>query len=275
MVHKYISSKVIIDRLYNNYNIQSDDFVTKLSTWVYNCIRDLQIKQIYIMETYKIPYNNYRIAIPQVVDKVYGVIINGKEATVDFGDKQRIDETLVSGNTHIVMGFDGVVFPNDINIIDFGTAEEVPDALPDTIDYYDLNNSIVMSSKLMDLLYWKSRPKDYTYKINNGWVHVNLEAGICELLVGSIPYEYDETLDILFPIIPDDELLIKSITYHCLENILMRGYKHPILALTNNNEFTNPSIMYVKSKVAARNSCNSLSPSAKRSLSILIGSKVI
>ena len=43
MVHKYISSKVLIDKIYDEYNIQSDDFIGRLSTWTLNVLKESKI----------------------------------------------------------------------------------------------------------------------------------------------------------------------------------------------------------------------------------------
>ena len=40
MTHNYISSKHIIDRIYSDYNIQSDDFVSRVPLWTLNAIRE-------------------------------------------------------------------------------------------------------------------------------------------------------------------------------------------------------------------------------------------
>ena len=62
---------------------------------------------------------------------------------------------------------------------------------------------------------------------------------------------------------------------YCLWFILMRGYKHPVLSLTANNKFINPSQAFAEGMLAARNSCNALSPNAKKTLSKLLGLNIV
>lgn len=280
MVNKYISSRIIIERIYDDYNIQSDDFVTKVPTWVLNSLREIGVRQSYITKNYELPFNHHRVCIPIEVDKVYGVIINGMEARMNFSNRLYNKES--NGNTHMVVGFKGDVFKDDTNIIDLATVPKYntethsnvnPDSL---IPYNDGTLSEVLLAKHINLHYWVSRPKSLvTYKINNGWIETSCEHGMCEILAGSIPYIYDYDLDQLFPIIPDDPYLIKCLTDYCLNMILMRGYKHSVLSLISNNEFINPALAYKNNKLAARNSCNTLSPSAKESLSKLLGRSII
>ena len=59
MIHKYISSKVLIEKIYDEYNIQSSDFVTRLSTWTLNVLRQIKIKQIYVIKNIEIEYQDY------------------------------------------------------------------------------------------------------------------------------------------------------------------------------------------------------------------------
>jgi len=279
MVNKYISSRVIIERIYDDYNIQSDDFVTKVPTWVLNSLREIGIRQSYITKNYETQFNHNRICIPIDIDKIYGVLINGMEAIVEF-DNKVYDK--IKSNTHRVIGFKGDVFKDDTNIIDLCTVPEreidnTSPVDPDTlIPYNDGTLSQVLISKNINMHYWRSRPKsNITYKINNGWIQTNCEHGNCEILAGSIPHVYDYDLDQLFPVIPDDECLIKCLIDYCLNMILMRGYKHSLLSLLSNNEFINPALAYKNNKMAARNSCNSMSPSSKESLSKLIGRSII
>ena len=273
MINKFVSSKIIVERIYSNYNIQSDDFVTKLSTWIYSCLRELGIKQVYKLENILIDFNNGRCAIPSYVDKVYGVKINGILATLDFSDINKDKISNIGAYNHSVIDF-GEEFIADRYIVEEGSTIEA--AIPNTIvEYKDSNGDLIMTGTSENIRTWIDPDVNYIYKICNGWLQTNINKGFCELLAGCLPYEYEETLDCIFPIIPDDEYLIESISQYCLRNILMRGYKHPILSLQSNNEFINPAMAYTRSKISARNSCNAMTPAAKEALKLLIGNSII
>lgn len=276
MINKYISSKIIISRIYDDYNIQSDDFVSKVSTWIYNAIRELGIKQTYILENPVLQFHDNRVCIPIHVDRIYGVKINGIDANLSF-DNINLNKTEYNGNSkHSVIGFDGSVFPNEDSVLDIYTPITEPISNVHIGESFIEFGDTLMTSSAFNLNYWKDHCKsEVNYKIVNGWIQTNIEYGVCEILCGSIPHEYAEELDTIFPIIPDDEILINCIIQYCLKNILMRGYKHPILSLATNNDLINPGLAYKNTKIAARNSCNVISPSAKESLSKLIGNSII
>ena len=65
MTHNYISSKHIIDRIYSDYNIQSDDFVSRVPLWTLNAIREIGIKQTYILSNVVMQLVNYKCALPK------------------------------------------------------------------------------------------------------------------------------------------------------------------------------------------------------------------
>lgn len=263
MINKYISSKTIIEKIYDEFNIQSDDFVTRVATWTLNVLKTSKIKQAYVLENILIDFSDYRICIPQKVDRIYEVSIDGYKAIPSIGNTLKVKTNY--SNNGIVFGFDGTIYPTSSNIIPLNTT-------------IDLNETEVVVSE--DSVFGLRQLRNNTvgtatYKINNGWIHTNIEHGTCEIACGSIPYVYDEDMDTIFPLIPDDENLFNAIMYYCLKNILQRGYHHPVLNLTSNNHYTNPALAYEKYSMKARNSCNALSPSVKKSLSSLLNISLI
>lgn len=259
MIHKYISSKVLIEKIYDEYNVQSDDFAARLSTWTLNAIRELRIKQTYILENIEVEFNNNRVFIPQVVENIYGVKINGQIASPIFSNNNILKKQYTSNA--LVIGYDGNVYPDKKNILDLDTIN------PQETDL------IITDRNVLGIREWNLNKINSvtTYNITNGYIHTNIEYGTCEIMGGSIPYEYDEELDILFPLIPDDEYLKNAIIQYCLANMLRRGYKHSVLNLQANNRYVNPAQAYEYYTLKARNSCNSISPSAKQSLSKILG----
>jgi len=351
MVTKFISSKAIIARLYDDYNIQSDDFTSRVPTWSLNALRLAKIKQTYILENFRIPFNEYRIKLPQQVDRLYGVKINGVRAdlclNLDLPDEH-------FGHSRVA-GWSGEVYNHENNFLEMFTEDE-GGALPHGYEtglhigqnsysdhehgrdrdhapfhtyghrshihghhdihehahhhdyehspehdhqlehfnnhtYHNYNRNIggynfllpdsicginFDELELCNFIYIKPCVlSDVRYKVNNGWIHTNIESGQVEIICGTIPYLYDYDLELLFPIVPDDEDFLQMLVAYCLKNILMRGYVHPILTLTGGDEVTNPSKMYDKYRARARNSCNALSPDAKISLGKILNINII
>lgn len=258
MIINYISSSVIIERIFDEYNIQSSDFVTRLAKWTLNVLREVNVKQLYRLTNIISEIDDYKCQLPEFVNRVYGIKINGVEAELDISNetvKQRYSNT-----PNLIVSFSGEIFPSNDN---------------DIYTMIENDNTIIGLEELSKLKYWNFKKTEYKFSIRNGWIHTDVKEGTCEILAGSIPYEYNTELDILFPIIPDDENLINAIIQYSLKNMLMRGYKHSILSLEKNNEFVNPAIAYETFKRKARNSCNSLSVSAKNKLSEMLITNII
>lgn len=260
MIHKFINSKILIEKIYDEYNIQSDDFITRFPNWVLNVLRNIKIKQVYLLENAQIDIVDYKAFIPQQIDKIYMVIINGTLANPIFGDFLKA-KTKYS-NSPLMIGIDGTVFPDTNNVVDLLTTSTCTNLNSEDLVFG------IRSCKF-------NNDVSYNYKINNGWVHTNLENGTCELICGSIPYEYDEETDLMFPLIPDDGDLKEAIVNYCLMNMLRRGMKHHTLSLNTNNRFMNPALSYEYYIPKARNSCNSLSIQARESLSKILNINIM
>lgn len=262
MIHKYISSKVLIEKIYDEYNIQSSDFVTRLSTWTLNVLRQIKIKQIYVIKNIEIEYQDYRIQIPQEIDKIYGVIINGVSAKPVFTDELRLKTKFTTSN--LIYGFDGKVYPDDKNIMQLVT-EGVSNETVKNLD------EVVFGIRQCS----NTKNENVTYSVNEGWIHTNIDFGTCEIICGVIPFEYDYDTDIMFPLIPDNEDLKETIVQYCLTNMLKRGLKHHTLSLQSNNRYINPAMAYEYFVPKARNSCNSISPQARESLSKILNINIM
>jgi len=285
MVHNYITSKDLIERIYNNYNIQSDDFVSRLPTWVLNAIREIGIKQSYILTNIVLYLKDNKSCIPKEIDRIYGVKINGLTADLNY-DLSTVEKQYYSHHyKNEVVGFNGSIYKTEHNAIDdydedlvTPDEEKLTQTYPTVIsptDYYNAQY-LELNHTNFDIKYWRSRSKDtYKYKIVNGWINTNVKEGTIELACGAIPYLYDQDFEMIFPLIPDDENLIQALTFYILGQMLMRGYKHSLLSYTTNNEFLNPGMGWTKYSKLARNSCNAMSPDSKRTLSKLTGRNII
>ena len=266
MIHKFINSKILISKIYDEYNIQSDDFVSRLPNWTYNVLRQIKVKQVYVIKNIQIEYDGNKIYIPQYIDKVYGIKINGILAKPIFSDEIRVKTRM--GNSPVI-GIDGTVFPTEKNIMEFVSTEST------ITNSSNVENNLIFDEGVLKSAFnikyvTQGVSEEPTYKINNGWIHTNVEYGTCEIICGTIPYEYDSELDMIFPLIPDDEYLKEAIVQYCLMNMLRRGFKHHTLTLQANNRYVNPAQGYDYFIPKARNSCNSLSPQAKESLSKIL-----
>ena len=262
MINDYINSKNLLARIDDDYSIQSSDYIAKFNNWVLNVLKDIAIKQIYQELHTTIEFNNYRCKLPNNINKVYAIYINNYKALLDVNSRLK----LTSSQNTFVSDFNGNIYENKI-------LPESVIPLEDTVVLTNEQTIISNLAKKQDM--YSNGDVHINYKISQGWIHTNVESGTCEIIAGAFPYLYDNDLDIMFPLIPNDENLINAIIQYCLKTILLRGYKHPILSLEKNNEIINPAMSYETYKKKARVSCNSLSPDAKESLSRLLLQNII
>jgi hypothetical protein len=98
-------------------------------------------------------------------------------------------------------------------------------------------------------------------------VNVSFENGKITIFMDALPIEEDCETGIFYPLIPDVEELKIALRLYVMKNILMRGYKHPVLDLNANNEYTNPALAFDKQKRKAIIACGTLNMDARTRIS--------
>lgn len=78
----FISSATLIPDMYNDYNIQSDDFVSRFPIWVANALEELKFIQAYVDIEKDIEFDDHRCQLPWDFRGVIDVIINNKKAVL-------------------------------------------------------------------------------------------------------------------------------------------------------------------------------------------------
>ena len=242
--NRYINSKVLIGELYSDYNIQSDDFVTRFPNLCFNCIRDLRIFQNYVEhESDTTTFDNYIIPLPIGFEGIIDLIINDKRADLEtYGtfDKSRVD---------IDKKFQYVKTPN-------------------VLEKYETNRNVRVETILSEK---QNIINDSpTFTIDNNYIRVNIEHGTYKIRYKCIPFIYDREDDIYYPLIYDVEELRQSVKYYVLKHMLLRGYIHPILNLKENNKYTNPALAYDSLRFRVRTACNKFSSERRDNLTDIL-----
>ena len=84
---KYISSDIIISGLYDQFNLQSDDWVGRTPNWIYEALRHYRNNKVYIIEAVESTFQDNIILLPQYAGEILLLIVN--------------DQILVNNNTNI------------------------------------------------------------------------------------------------------------------------------------------------------------------------------
>lgn len=150
------------------------------------------------------------------------------------------------------------------SLVDFKEAGEVVNykcAVPNrmkeliAVEYegFRLPNIEEINSKYEDNIGTLTHLKE-KYERNGNFIITTFEEGDIVFYGKAYPLEFDEDLNIYFPLIENNEDLIKAINNYILKTILQRGHIIPTLSLKENNEFTNPALKFENLKRVVRNS---------------------
>ena len=82
--------------------------------------------------------------------------------------------------------------------------------------------------------------------------------------------ELDSTLNIYFPLVPENEYVLDAIDWYILKRIIERGHKVPGYSLEARSEFTNPAIAWEQKRKLARNKITVMDEDEREKISRII-----
>lgn len=170
----FISSATLIPDMYNDYNIQSDDFVSRFPIWIANALEELKFIQAYVNVEKDIEFDDHRCQLPWDFRGIIDVIINNKKAVLKNSaefNKDTITEKVTTVPTY-------TPYPG------------IPNA--DITSPGDKNNSF--NHAPVD----KEQPY---YYISNNWIHTNVDYGTIHLRYRALPVVYDSIINMDVPLI--------------------------------------------------------------------------
>lgn len=236
----FISSALIIPDIYNDYNIQSDDFVSRFPIWIANALEELCFIQAFITIEKDINFDNHRCQVPWDFKGCEDIIINNVKAVL----KNSAD------------------FNKDI-------ISEIIKTVPVYTPYTEYKNQNISTVDNENLQYKHTAINNEIpyYYINNGWIHTNIEYGIIHIRYKALPVVFDSNVNMDVPLIYNNASLKKYLKLYIMKQILIRGYKHPVLNLISNNPYTNPALELDRIKLQTRVACNKFSSDRRENIS--------
>lgn len=184
-VYDSISSREVIRRVYDHYDIKTSDWEARAYDWMNETLG--QIKMYVALENCHkdISIVNYKAKLPCDLRVLRAVEIDGiKQDLAQAGNINRLNGMIIKG------------LSND------GSTYELT------------KRGYILSSK---------------------------ETGTMRIHYKKLPVVFDDELGHEVPLIPKDEKLLYALEWYILYRILVRGYKHPVFNLANNNPELNPS----------------------------------
>lgn len=231
----YVNSAELIREIYDDYNITSDDFISRAPAWIYNALDELNFIQAYVEKTQEIHIEHYRGELPEDFQGLIDLII---------------DDTKI----HLRSPYD-----NDYDTKFKDTVEK--DGLTENTGKDVINKSFNSTTKVKDRA---------EYYISNGWIHTNIESATAYLKYKAIPSELDTNLNMYFPLIYNEGMLRRYIKLYIIRQILLRGYKHPILSLTSNNPIVNPGLELMSIRNNVRVACNKFNKDRRENIARIL-----
>jgi hypothetical protein len=256
-MNSYISSRVIVAEMFEDYNIQSSDFIARFPVWVVQCLEDLNIIQAYIEKEKEDTYNNGKFQLPYDCKGVISIKINNelyRPVTSQNG--------IVNINTQTAFT---EIFRFDL-YEDAMLVDENSDIQAEWSRYrYDHNITVGNKIKECKSVY-----------VNGNWVNVKEPlTGVYLIRYRGFPLEYSNEDGTYYPLIYNEEVLKQAIKYYLLKNILIRGYIHPVMNLKENNPYTNPAMAYDRIRIRARNKCNKFTNDRRNDIITINNSTII
>lgn len=222
----YVNSAELIREIYDDYNISSDDFVSRASTWIYNALDELNFIQAYVEKTTDINIEHYRGQLPDDFQGLINLTIEDRKIPLRS--------------------------PHDNNLKTKFKELSVDDEIDIDFDSEAHNKSKV------------------EYHISNNWIHTNIENSVAHLKYKAIPSEFDENLQMYFPLIYNEGLLRRYLKLYIMRQILLRGYKHPVLSLASTSPVVNPALELINMKTAVRVACNKFNKDRRENIARIL-----
>jgi len=276
MQYNYINSKQVVLECIDNFNIQSFEFLGRAPMWIINCLNDLSIYQIYVDKFCEIPFNNYRCKLPDHCKRINRVLVNGfradfKNTQLDGYVKEIVTEfnrnTYVPGSTEQSEMY--VTTPVTYVEVETTTTINTNNGIYNPGGLYNNITGEYVGGSAFDIPRFTSintEETKYTYTLNNGWLHLDIEEGNLTLAYASMPIDLDVDTKLYYPLIPDIEPLKEALRWYIMRLLLYRGYIHPMFNLKDNNPYTNPGMAYDKIKYVARAKCNTMNLDRRKNL---------
>lgn len=239
MVYNLIEADEVIARLDNDFNVNTGSYVSRIPQWIYQCLMDLNIYIGLIPKAYVADVEDFHCDIPSDLHKLTGIEYNGyrldRRATTQFKYTSITDVTTALVTTNV-----GVTL--------HGSNVEVDD----TLDKVSIDVSRI---RVFDTSSINELPisNQYYYLIPNGKIETSFESGVVIFHYYIFPSSYNERLNSLCPLIPDTEAVKESVTWYLFQQILQRGFKHPVFTLGNPNQVLDP---YSRYRISRRNAKN-------------------
>lgn len=243
MIYNLVEADEVVARLDNDFNVKQGDYISRIPQWIHQCLSDLNIYLGLVPKAYVGEVTNYTCELPSDLNRLIGVEHNGarmeRRATGQYKTTVTTDTTFAYIST-------------GVGVTVHGSNVEIDESL--THVSIDTNRIRVYDASTINELPISSQ---YYYLLPNNKIETSFEAGGVTFHYYILPASYNERLNSLCPLIPDNEAVKDAIAWYLFQSILQRGGKHPVFTLGNPNWKLDPYERYRKARLNAKNKANS------------------
>jgi len=238
MIYNLVSAAEIVARISEDYNINHGDYINRVPQWVSQALNELDINLAFVPTFATIPMVERIGILPKSIKVITGIEYNGVRLGRIHGTSRDMIPELNNGEAIILTSLGSTIYGNN-TVVD----GDIITTNPSKIRTY--NHETILSAPISDTHNYILLP--------NGKLETNFDCTEVIIYFLKPPIEFDEHFGFESPMIPDNEQTKVAFTWYVLRNILMRGYKHPIISLGNRDPEFDPSKQWTKWKLIARN----------------------
>lgn len=210
MTYNIVSSQMVIAKIYNDFNIDYAGWRNRSIEWIGDCLRELNIYLTLEPFTLESEVIDFKTKLPCDIKTLRAIEYDGYRLPPTGAiARQSLNANSTSGSlASTIRDYSEI----DELVNNISTISQYAKNLIQTI--YNDNHRVIPGDV--------STTDDYNLT-NNGWVHFSFETGTVYFHYLRFPIDCDG-----YPMIPDNQKLIKCLEWYIMTMICARGHKHPV-----------------------------------------------
>jgi hypothetical protein len=229
----YITGRTLIEEIYDEFNLKSDDWVNRVPNWINKGLKELNNGKVYVNMIEQGQFNNHTIILPEYIE--------GQIALLKVNDQILIDTYHVMQNGHYNYPLND---PNNMIL-----------PIVSNDNTFNANNALTRDEAVIPNIIntnIEGYHHKHEYYIEDNKIITRKQYGNYKIWYKTIPIEFDDKLQTYIPLIPNLQKVITNLKWYIFTHILSRGLIHPIYSLGARDIEYDPKKQWKISSKAAR-----------------------
>jgi len=199
MIYKHVSSRDILRRVSDHYDIKTTDWQVRAYEWIGEALRELKMFDTLTLCHTNMTVTEFKGSLPCTIEGLWYIDYKGTKL-----------ERVNSANKH-------------------------------------------------DIEHLERSQQSLTYELDKvGGIIAGVRNATLRVHYYKLATVYDNEIKMTIPMVPDNEKILKAVEFYILFRVIARGYKHPVYTLNSHLSSNNPSKLWEKWRLKARNSAISV-----------------